>query len=299
MERLKAFAWTVQAVTVGLCILLLLLSHNTWEGLSTHALFQFILVMLFTITCGFLVWAIPRKQTIIAGVFCPLGSFLLACDTMWQCVYVHLAEKIAGIIVVLALLRIVRKISARLANLSAPSARSSAERRRDARVIMPVLAWRLPENGNTMQLSFCGKILLGLKENHLSWLMIVFIASASVVVATSRLQQDGLFPASVVEIAALSTMAAVGWETYISFKRTSNASFGLISPKFVGEISAGERNKTVRSLQTKKNNLGASMLWTLVCVNIVSGLIILLSSLWSANASGECQVHLILFIIYF
>jgi hypothetical protein len=293
MKRLKAFAWTVQAVTVGLCILLLVLSHNTWEGLSTHAIFQFILVILFTITCGVLVWAIPRKQTIVAGVFCPLGSFLLACDTIWQCVYVHLAEKIAGIIVVLALLCVVRKISARLANLSAGT-RSSSERRRETRVSVSVLPRRLPENGATLQLSFCEKLLLGLKEHRLSWLMIFFISSASVVVATSRLKHDGLVPASVVEIAALSTMAAAGWETYISFKTTSNASFGLISPKFLGGISADERNKTVRSLQTKKQNLGASMLWTLVCVDIVSGLIILLSSLWPANASGKCQVHLIL-----
>ncbi len=236
-------------------------------------------------------WAIPRKQTIVAGVICPLASFLGACDTMWQCVYVHLEEKIAGILVILALLRVVRKISARLANLSG-GAHSSSEPRRETRVFVSVLARHLPENGTTMQLSFCGKMLLGLKEHHLTWLMIIFISSAFVVVATARLQQDGLLPASVVEIAALLTMVAAGWETYISFKRTSNASFGLISPKFLGEISANEQNKTVSSLQKKKHNLGASMLATLVCVNIVSGLIILLSSLWPANASGKCQVYL-------
>ncbi len=240
-------------------------------------------------------WAVPRKQTIVAGVICPLGAFVCACDTIWKCVYVRLAQKIICFIIVFALLRIVRKISSRLANLAA-GAHSSPERRREA--IVSVLARRLPENGTTMQLSFCGKILLRLKERHLSCLMIVLISSASVVVATSKLQQDGLLPASIAEIAALSAMVAAGWETYISFKRTSNASFGLVSPKFIGEVSADGQNKTVRSLQRKKQNLGASMLGALVCVNILSGLIILLSSLWPANASGKCQVHLILLMLF-
>jgi hypothetical protein len=290
MKKIQVFAWTVQVVTVGLCILLLGLSHNTWEGLMIHSIFQFTLVILFAITCGVLVWAVPRKQTIVVGVICPLGAFVVACDTIWKCVYVRLAQKITCIIIVFALLRIVRKISSRLANLAA-GAHNSPERRRE-------LAMRLPENGTTMQLSFCGEILLGLKEHHLSCLMIVLISSASVVVATSKLQQDGLFPASVAEIAALSAMVAAGWETYISFRRSSNASFGLISPKFVKEVSAYGQDKTVRSLQKKKQNLGASMLGALVCVNMLSGVIILLSSLWPANASGKCQVHLILLILF-
>jgi hypothetical protein len=293
MKTFQIFAWTVQAVTVGLCVLLLMLSQNTLGGLSVHSTFQFVFVIIFTITCGVMVWAIPRKQTIVTGALVPLGSFLLACDTIWKCMYVHLAEKIAGMLVILALLRVVGKISARLTKIGKSSATPSEKNRKRVSFGLGLSSQRLPENSLTLPLKGMHRIIAWLKERILLWLVITFISSACGVVAISALQQDGLLAASVVEIVALSAIVTRGLRTYILFKRTAKASFQGISPRSLGKVSGGERSRMVRSIKSKKYNLGTSMLWTLMCANIVCILIVLVSSLWPANVSGNCQVLLI------
>ncbi len=243
-------------------------------------------------------WAIPQKQTIVSGVLCPLGSFLLACDTIWKCLYVQLAEKIAGMLVILALLRVVGKISARLKMIGKSSANSSSGKKPRVSFGLGLSSQPLTGNSSTMPFKGMHRIIAWLKERILLLSVITFISSACGVVAISALQsvlqQDGLLAASVVEIVALSTIVTRGWTIYILFKRTANASFKVISPGLLRKVSDDERSRMVRSVESKKYNLEASMVWTLMCVNIVYVLIVLVSSLWPANVSGKCQVHLIL-----
>jgi hypothetical protein len=295
MKTFQIFAWTVQAVTVGLCVLLFMLSHNTWGGLSVHSTLQFVLVITFTITCGVMVWAIPRKQTIVSGVLCPLASFLLACDTITKCTYVLLAGKIAGMLVILALLRVVGKISARLKKIGKPSATSSSGK--NPKVVsfgLGLASQRLTGNSSALSFKEMRRIIARLKEHILLWWVITFISSACGVLAMSALRQDGVLAASVVEIVALSIIVTHGLTTYILFKRTANASFKLILPGLLGNVLDDEQSRRVRSVKSKKYNLGTSMLWTLVCANMVCVLIVLGSSLWPANVSAKCQVYPIL-----
>ena len=100
------------------CIYFLAPSHTELGGdrgeAWSHRTVHLVLAVVWNVSMGVLVCVVPKRQIFFMTLVTSAGTLPLVADTIWKCVYVHFLQALGGLLGMLIVLSVTRKVAGRL-----------------------------------------------------------------------------------------------------------------------------------------------------------------------------------------
>jgi hypothetical protein len=110
--------FTEQALAVLWSLYFLAPAHAEIGGsraeVLTHRTFLLVIVIVFNVSLGMMVWAIPKRQVFFMSLMWGMVTCMSSADTIWKCAYVQVGLRQLFALGIVALLTIMRKLAVRL-----------------------------------------------------------------------------------------------------------------------------------------------------------------------------------------
>jgi hypothetical protein len=118
-----ALAFALHGLTLAWCAFLLAPAQTeAGAGGWSHRTVLLVLAAVMNASIGVFAWAKPKRQIFFGSVVSSTVLVFLAAEIVWKCTYVHAAVKMAGALLSLVVLAIMRKMAARLVTFGSSKA---------------------------------------------------------------------------------------------------------------------------------------------------------------------------------
>ena len=180
-------AFALHALVISWCAFFLAPAH-TEDGAGgwSHRTLLLVLLVVCNASVCVMVWATPKRQVFLQSMVSSFLYVLMAADAVWKCVHVFVSVKIAGVLLCLGVLAVMRKLAARMQVAGASGGIKAAQLTRAQKII-----------------------ILGLALNSVGYVI-----------------APGWNLWAVTEIMLCTSMIMEGWTHFIAFERTVKDTFG-------------------------------------------------------------------------